>query len=394
MSVRKRKGAYKKPWQVDYRDGQGKRRSKQFATKKEADTFASTAAVEVREGIHVADRATVTVREAGDLWLASVGSNDLERSTREQYASHLRLHINPFLGGVRLSQLNVPRVRGFEDALRDAGRSAAMVKKVLVSLGSLLSDAQERGLTARNPVRDMRRSRRRPGEARRKLQVGVDIPSPIEIRAIVHAAQGRWRPALITAIFTGVRSSELRAIRWRDLDLDGRMLHVRQRVDRYGKIGPPKSEAGTRSIPLLPIVVNTLREWQLANLSNEADLVFASRAGAPVSHADLINNGLVPTLLAAGIASQLLDSAGQPLLTKRGRPLIKGKYTGLHALRHWFASWCINRRIDRGLELPAKTVQVRLGHSTISMLMDTYGHLFAHSDDSEALASGERALLG
>jgi integrase len=85
---------------------------------------------------------------------------------------------------------------------------------------------------------------------------------------------------------------------------------------------------------------------------------------------------------------------GVPQLNRRGQIALKRRYTGLHALRHWFASWCINRRVDGGLELPPKTVQVRLGHSTISMLMDTYGHLFPNSDDAEALASGERALLG
>lgn len=394
MSVRKRKGACKRPWQVDYRDGQGRRRSKQFATKKEADTFSSTAAVEVREGVHVADRATVTVKEAGDFWLASVRAVGLERSTIEQYATHLRLHVNPLIGATKLANLNVPRVRAFADELRNIGRSHAMVRKVLVSLGSLLADAQERGLTARNPVRDMRRGRRHRNGSRRKLQVGIDIPTPTEIRTIVHAAQGKWRAPLVVAIFTGVRSSELRAIRWQDVNLETRMLHVRQRVDRYGVIGPPKSEAGTRSIPLLPIVVNTLKELKLASKRNDADLVFANKNGRPVSHADLINNGLIPTLRAAGLVSSMLDQHGNPRVDRRGRPLITGKYTGLHAFRHFFASWCINRRIDVGLELPPKTVQVRLGHSTIAMLMDTYGHLFPLNDEADTLASGERALLG
>ena len=392
MSVRKRKGLHKKPWQVDYKDGQGRRRSKQFATKKDADAFAATAAVEVREGIHVADRATVTVKEAGTFWLASGEAAGLERSTIAQYCTHLKWHINPFIGSIRLSQLNVPRMRAFADSLREAGRSPAMVRKVLVSLGSLLADAQERGLTARNPVRDMRRARRQVDGSRRKLQVEVDIPTPTEIKAIVHAAQGRWRPALITAIFTGVRSSELRALRWQDVDLERRLLHVRQRVDRYGKIGAPKSEAGTRSIPLPPIVVNTLKEWKLACPPSEATFVFANRNGKPESHADLINQGLIPTLLAAGLVAPVFDE-GRPVLNRRGKPVLKGKYTGLHALRHWYASWCINRRADGGLELPYKSVQARLGHATLAVTTDTYGHLFPERDDEDLLAAGERALL-
>jgi integrase len=85
---------------------------------------------------------------------------------------------------------------------------------------------------------------------------------------------------------------------------------------------------------------------------------------------------LGPVMIAAG----LTDKAGEP------------KYA-LHAFRHFYASWCINRKEDGGLELPAKVVQERLGHSSILMTMDTYGHLFPRSDDTAELAAAERALL-
>ena len=67
--------------------------------------------------------------------------------------------------------------------------------------------------------------------------------------------------------------------------------------------------------------------------------------------------------------------------------------SGLHALRHFFASWLINRRRDGGLELPIKAVQQRLGHTTIVMTADTYGHLFPRGDDADELAAAEQALL-
>jgi integrase len=69
------------------------------------------------------------------------------------------------------------------------------------------------------------------------------------------------------------------------------------------------------------------------------------------------------------------------------------KYTGMHALRHFYASWLINRTQDGGHGLPPKVVQERLGHSTITMTMDTYGHLFPRGDDSEELARAENALF-
>ena len=72
----------------------------------------------------------------------------------------------------------------------------------------------------------------------------------------------------------------------------------------------------------------------------------------------------------------------------------KAKYTGMHALRHFYASWCINRREDGGLGLDAKRVQQRLGHASIVMTMDVYGHLFPTGDDGAELAAAEKALLG
>ena len=72
---------------------------------------------------------------------------------------------------------------------------------------------------------------------------------------------------------------------------------------------------------------------------------------------------------------------------------VVGRYTGLHALRHFYASWCINRKADSGLELPAKTIQARLGHSTIAMTLDTYSHLFPQEDAHAELAAAEKSLL-
>lgn len=382
MSIRKRKDASRRPWQVDYRDGAGKRRSKQFATKKEADAFAATATVEVREGLHVADRASVRFVDAAANWIESGEAAGLEISTIVQYQQHLRLHVVPIMGNFLLSKLTLPMVRAFEDELREQGRSPAMIRKVVCSLGGVLADAQERGLVARNVVRDCRYRRSGDRQSRRgnRLQVGVDVPAPADIRAIVSVASGRWRPLIITAIFTGLRASEIRGLRWCDVELDARVLYVRQRADRWGEIGPPKSEAGRRSVPLPPIVVNTLREWKLACPKSELDLVFPTSKGKPHSHGNIIKRGLWPTLIAAGLFD-VIDGVQVP------------RYKGLHAFRHWYASWCLNRREDGGLGLPYKSVQARLGHSTLAMTTDTYGHLFPDLDEANLLAEGEKALL-
>jgi integrase len=266
-----------------------------------------------------------------------------------------------------------------------------MIKKVRVSLSSLISDAQERGLVGRNVVRDLRSSRRRGKERRAerrqkgKLKIGVDIPTREEVKAIVGNLSGRWRPILLTAIFTGLRASELRGLQWSGIDFERRELHVRQRADRYGAIGAPKSESGERTLPLTPLVFGALREWKLACPRSELGLVFPSSGGLIEHHSNIVRNGLVPAAIAAGVT--VLERAAD------GSSVVRAKYSGMHSLRHFYASWCINRRADGGLELPAKIVQERLGHSGIMMTMDVYGHLFPRGDDSEELAEAERALL-
>ncbi|RUV68709.1 MAG: site-specific integrase [Mesorhizobium sp.] len=264
----------------------------------------------------------------------------------------------------------------------------------------------ERGSATTNPVRDMRRKRKgkeRRSERRQKgkIKVGIDIPTREEVKAIVGAVEGRWRPLLLTAIFTGLRASELRGLRWIDVDFDNRAIRVHQRADRFNEIGQPKSEAGERTVPAPPIVINALREWKLVcpkrptgkldadgNPILALELVFPSGSGNVESLANIINRGLMPAQVAAGVA---FDTGEKD---DKGNPVMKAKYTGMHALRHFYASWCINRQADGGLGLPPKVVQERLGHSSIMMTMDVYGHLFPRGDDAEELAAAEKALLG
>jgi integrase len=293
----------------------------------------------------------------------------------------------PFIGSVKLNKVTVPFVRGFQDMLRKDGRSPGMIRRVTVSLGSILADAQDRGLVVRNAVHETSQKRTRATEKRGKgkLEVGVDIPTPGEIRAILNALKGRYRPLLVTAIFTGLRASELRGLRWDDIDLVEQCLRVRQRADRYQEIGSPKSEAGQRSIPLNPLAVNTLKEWKLACPKNAKGLAFPSQKGGVEYHESIVKFGLWPAQIAAGVTREVVDPDGEAVT--------KAKYPGLHALRHWFASWCINRKSDGGLELSPKAVQTRMGHGSIAVTFDTYGHLFPATDEQKELEAAEAKLL-
>lgn len=410
MAVRKRTwqgkgGKELTAWVVDYKDAAGKRRLKTFDRKKDADAFELTAKGEVRDGVHVADSATATIEAAGALWIKSTKAAGLEQSSVEDYERLLRLHIVPFIGGLKLTALTTARLRAYQDELQEAGRSGSMTKRTVSALGTLLSDAQERGLVVRNAVQEARgrrkgREKRQEKRQKGRLKVGVDIPTREEISALVASLGGRWRPLILTAIFTGLRASELRGLRWQDVDFDARQIRVHQRADRYNAIGRPKSETSERELPLPPLVIAALKEWKLAcprfdtgkrdeagKAVMELELVFPNGLGKVENLNNILHRGLHPAWVAAGVTVETDKSDDE------GRPILAAKYAGLHCLRHWYASWCINRREDGGLGLPAKIVQSRLGHSTIALTMDVYSHLFPKDDDGSELAAAADFVL-
>jgi integrase len=384
MSVRKvrwatRKGEEREAWQVDYFDGAGIRRAKNFKKKKDAVAHHDKVKAELSAGVHTPPRASITVRQAAADWLKFVEGEKREKATLRGYQVLVEKHILPRIGATKLSSLTTPRVEKLRDDLLDMAKgvvSRRLAGKVLMTIKMILKDAKRRGNVAQNVAVDVQV--KISGRDKPKPKVGVDIPTRDEIRRAIEAArEGYDRTFLMTAAFTGLRASELRGLRWQDLDLDHGRLHVRQRADRYNEIGRPKSASGERTVPIGPLVVNTLRQWKLASKhSADENLVFATKTGEPQALNNIVTRVWQPSQVKAGV----VDADG------------KAKYSGLHSLRHFYASWCINRHRDGGLELPVKAVQTRLGHSSIVMTLDRYGHLFP-GDDGEELAEAESAIF-
>jgi len=118
-------------------------------------------------------------------------------------------------------------------------------------------------------------------------------------------------------------------------------------------------------------------QWKLACPRGPHGLVFPNGKGGFENHSNIVQRILCPLQIKAGV----VDTKGQ------------AKYTGTHAFRHFYASWCINRKADGGLELPPKTVQQRMGHHSIVVTMDTYGHLFPRGDDGAELAAAAGSIV-
>jgi integrase len=357
----------KSAWIVDYFDQDGKRRLKTFKKQREAKAWLAKTLHEVEHGTHTPESQSITVAQAARLWFERcallVERGEMERSTKAQYKSHLDHIAKSSIGNLKLARLTMPAVTHFCDELLRGGMSLATTRKVLTSLKTIIGTAQTRGLVAQNAASTVRFKK---DDRNRELA----IPTKEEVRRILDHAD-KWRPILITAALTGLRSSELRGLMWSDVDLDKKMLHVRRRADYTGALGAPKSRAGTRAIPLAPPVVHALKEHQLA-LPKPLQFVFPNGRGRVDFYTNIKQRGFARVQVKAGV----VDEAGKPKF-------------GMHALRHFFASWAIEQGFS------PKKVQALLGHATIAMTFDRYGHLFPSLEDDHAkFAAGALTVIG
>ncbi len=367
-AIRKRswtdaKGEARQAWLVDYRDTAGVRRAKQFTRKKDAEAWSTTAAWQVSQGTHTPDSISITVKKAANQWIDRARRDGLEPTTIAAYDQHVRLHLNPLCGDVKLSQLTTPMIEGYRDQLVDR-LSRPMAIRVLRSLTSIIAESQRRGQVAQNVALAVKVKRQ--GRKRAKTPIPPKTALTALLRAALASDDRQAAPLAMLAVFAGLRASELRGLSWRQLDLKGCSVTIDQRADATGTIGAPKSAASRRTIPLPASTVAALKEWKLACKPSALDLVFPSLAGKVMSHPYMSRNVLASVMAKAKVAD-----------------------ITLHDLRHAAASLWIEQRVE------PKRVQTWLGHHSIQVTFDTYGHLFEATErESSVAAAIEKALIG
>ncbi|MEG3144243.1 tyrosine-type recombinase/integrase [Sphingomonas sp. RT2P30] len=373
-------GEQKEAWRVRYVDQHSKTLTRQFALKRDADAFRVKAEGEVAAGVHTPDSTSVTVAEAASIWITNSETNGLGRGTLKAYREMVDLHIAPLLGKEKLARLTAPKVVQFVDAMK-ATRSMAMTRKAVRHLSMILNEAQRRGLVAQNVAAGVKVKRTDRDVER------VTIPPKEHLRAIIEAADrlGNEDPRLPILVrvptFTGLRQGELRALAWPSVELVGEKVEVGQSADRWNDIGAPKSAAARRSIPIGKSLIAALRKWKLQCPPSKQDLVFPNERGGVLDQ-----KGIGLLFLKVQIAAGLAIDSGKK--DEDGNVIWKPRY-GFHDLRHAAASAWINQRVD------LKRLQVWMGHATIQLTLDTYGHLIVDAEADAALAdSAERALLG
>jgi len=290
--------------------GRRRRRVVYGATKREVQSRLHALQATVATGLQVpTDRLTVA-RFLAD-WLETVRSK-LRPRTVESYASHVRIHIAPAIGAVPLAKFGPADVQRLLDGLTRARLTAQTVAHVRATLRRALDQAERWGYVSRNVARLV--------DAPRIVRSQVDPLTAGEVRRLLEATRnGRRYPLLVTVTATGLRSGELRGLRWSDVDLDAGVLQVRVQVAsirRRLRACRAKTARSRRTVPLPSIGVDALREHRRRQLQERLlagsawrgdrwGLVFPTLAGTPYNDHTLVRR-LQVDLAAAGIRRQRL----------------------------------------------------------------------------------------
>lgn len=357
--IRKRRGR----WTLDFYDHHGKRRWKTLkkgTTKEQARQELTEIERNIRHGAYTPVRALPTFSQVADDWLSSKKPN-IRHSTYEQYHGHLKIHLKPYFRRLKINQVNFDAAESFKRHCLKKGVSAPTLRKVLINLGAIVTYAVRMRYVDYNPVRDIEKPKGTSGNPDSREMV---ILKPAEIRALLdNARDERDRVLFMTAALTGLREGELIGLKWGDLDWSNAQLLVR-RTFNHGRFCDPKSKTSRRRVDLAPELIRELKKWRLACPPSELDLVFPNTIGRPENAAGMLYRSFFPAL------------------TRAKLPRIR-----FHQLRHTFASLLI----DQG-EHP-KYIQNQLGHSSIQVTMDIYGHLMETANQKAASRLG-RAVFG
>jgi len=378
-------------WQIDYRDGKGRRHRATFDTRKEADKALTEVKTRVGRGEYVASKLIPTFRAVAEDWLRS--KSDRRPGTVANWRAQLDRYLLPKLGDLRLDRIDVAAIEKLRDEIRGS-LSAKSVNAVLTSAAAIFKLALRRRLVSGNPAAEAERAfmgaaELKNEESKEQRGDGVqpirpdEVLDPTEVRRMLEQTDpGFYRTLFLTAYLTGMRSGELFALRWSDIELKGSdsegatdagraRIFVRRslswaRVQREDgpvrpRFYPPKTKAGIRTLPIPAELAGMLRRWKLRCPDSELDLVFPASDGQPMRRSTALRYGLWPALRRAGL-----------------------RRVNMHSLRHSFASALIMAGA------PVTEAQSLLGHSSPAVTLKVYSHWFKNieTDSINKLARG------
>src|SRR5580658_5786387 len=283
-----------------------------------------------------------TFEEFVGRWKAEVLTTQKPSSARA-VRSHLKCYIIPELGKLRLDQFGVENQQMFLTRMPERATEKAVSQKtilnVLGTLSTILTTARDWGYSCEQI--DVSKLRLPPREAR------YEAPhfTIEQLNRILAIAEEPWRTLFFILTMDGLRAGEVLGLQWRDIDLDGRLLHVR-RSAWYGKVQTTKSKASETVLPIPQPLIDVLKEYRTQWKPNPQGFLFVTRNGCPPSSNKVVEYHLWT----------ILDALGIPRC-------------GLHAFRHSHTALLLHSGAT------PKVVQTQLRHSDARTTLEIYGHV-------------------
>jgi integrase len=343
----------------------GKQRSKTFETKHKADRFLTNTVKDAQDGNYVQVQ-PISMGAVFDRWVANSltvrkKQGALKPSTAKSYASMVRNHLRPAFEHCRSDRLSAAVVGEWERKLADRIEAGTLSPKsfnhLVALLHVILKWARKSGqrYLSHDPLVDVARLRQ-PRTERRFLE-------PAEIAALLAAAEPPVDAVLYLAVYSGLRRGELFGLQWGDLDEETNQIRVR-RSNYQCEITTPKTVHSTRSVDLPLPIVKRLLAYRDNHPPKKGDFVFRNESGTPIDPDNWFSTMFVPTAIRAKLRSTIAPREDDE------------QQVGLHTLRHTYASLLINQGES------IKYVSKQLGHASINITADLYGHLFKETSVS------------
>ncbi|MCC7019990.1 MAG: site-specific integrase [Ardenticatenales bacterium] len=327
----------------------GKQRSLYGKTRADVSRKMREALRDTENGIPLADE-RMTVSQYLSQWLETSVKPSVRPNTYESYAMHVRLHLTPALGRLRLSHVTPQHVQDMMNKTLARGLSPNTVLHIRATLRKALGQAVKWGMIQRNVATLVD-----PPKLTKHVVEPMSAERAGEILAAVrgHRLEGLF----VVALTTGLRQGEALGLKWSDVDLDTRLLSVRQAMQRINgayQLSEPKSPRSRRTISIPAVAVDALRQHRArqhrerlaaGDTWHDMGLVFSTSLGTPMDGPNVTH-----------IFQKLLKEAGLP-------------HYRFHDLRHG----CATLLLTQGA--PMRVVTETLGHSQFSLTMDTYAHV-------------------
>ena len=345
-------------WAAAVSVGRGKRDTFYGKTRGEVQRKLTAALKNQDEGLP-ASTSKQRVADYLTAWLETVeGSGKIRPKTFSTYSMYVRLHIIPELGRLALDELGPQHV----EQLMAKKLAEGLAAQSVVHVRGILRRALGRAVKHQLLIRNVAALADPPHVARTEMRP-LD---PAQARTFLELAQGDRLEALwVLAITSGLREGELLGLQWRDVDLEAGTVAVNRSLQRFGgklQLVEPKTEKSRRRNPIPRMTVEALRSHRSRQVAAgrpplPTGFVFTSTTGTPLEPRNMV---------------RLFKS----LLRRAGLPDVR-----FHDLRHSAASLLIAQGV------PLRTVMEVLGHSTITLTANTYGHLYeeAKRDAADAM---------